>query len=385
MLSIIVPVYNAFHTIRRCVEALQNQSLDDFEIILVDDGSVDGSGALCDEMSSNNRNIKVYHIDNSGPFHARRTGARNAKGDVITFADADDWVDEGTYAKLLDDYYRRELDMLLFTYKYGDNGFEIVHNFPEGEYNDEQIKNLIIPYMIWDIKLGMRRLDPSLCCKFMNKQLYLGIVNDVDERIVLGEDAVVTYPMMCNARKIMICNKPYYNYCVSTESSTRCFPLQRIEEIKNFKTVLARKMKEVSDFNFVFQIDCYVRIFLNMISWSWFSCARTSEMYSFPHELFTPGEKISLYGAGDVGKSYYCTLMSSGTYYLSGWFDKNADTIISYNGEKIRKIDEISDACGDKILVAVRNKSVYEDIKVLLIERGIHKENIIWKEPVIIG
>ena len=144
-------------------------------------------------------------------------------------------------------------------------------------------------------------------------------------------------------------------------------------------------MNEVSDFGFELQIECYVRIFLNMISGSWLSCVRSSEMFVFPHELLAPGERVLLYGAGDVGKSYYCSIMSSGLYNFFGWVDKRADILTAYNGQKIRNIYELSEIKGDKILVAVKEKATYIEILEDLKNIGIDRSMVIWKEPIIIG
>lgn len=90
--SIIVPVYNALATIDRCIRSIINQTFADFELILVDDGSPDSSGAICDEMAYSDSRIRVLHQKNEGVSSARNNGMAQARGTWITFIDSDDWV-----------------------------------------------------------------------------------------------------------------------------------------------------------------------------------------------------------------------------------------------------------------------------------------------------
>lgn len=95
LISIIVPVYNAEKTINRCVESILQQTFIDFELLLIDDGSTDKSGEICDEYAEKDRRIKVFHKKNGGVSSARNIGLDNAKGEWITFCDSDDFVFSG--------------------------------------------------------------------------------------------------------------------------------------------------------------------------------------------------------------------------------------------------------------------------------------------------
>lgn len=90
--SIIIPVYNSEKYLRMTIESLLNQTYKDFEIILVDDGSVDASGKLCDDLSLTDRRIVVIHKENGGVSSARNVGIENARGELISFVDHDDYV-----------------------------------------------------------------------------------------------------------------------------------------------------------------------------------------------------------------------------------------------------------------------------------------------------
>ena len=94
ILSIIVPVYNTEKYLRECLDSILNQTMTDFELILVDDGSKDASGRICDEYAGKDGRIRVIHKQNEGACMARKAGVETACGEFVAFVDSDDWVGE---------------------------------------------------------------------------------------------------------------------------------------------------------------------------------------------------------------------------------------------------------------------------------------------------
>jgi raffinose-raffinose alpha-galactotransferase len=94
LVSVIIPVFNVEQYIERCVESVINQEYKNIEIILVDDGSTDQSGMLCDELATKDERIHVIHKKNGGLSSARNSGLEHASGEWVTFIDSDDWVTE---------------------------------------------------------------------------------------------------------------------------------------------------------------------------------------------------------------------------------------------------------------------------------------------------
>ena len=99
-ISVIVPVYNVEAYLERCVESILQQTYAHFELILINDGSTDSSGQICDHLASQYENIKVYHIENSGVSNARNMGIQLATGSWVTFIDSDDFVTQDYLATL---------------------------------------------------------------------------------------------------------------------------------------------------------------------------------------------------------------------------------------------------------------------------------------------
>ena len=100
LISVIVPVYNSEQTLHRCIDSILGQTYRNFELLLINDGSKDRSGEICDEFARQDSRVKVFHKENGGVSSARNVGLDNARGDWVTFVDSDDWVGD-TY---LDNY-----------------------------------------------------------------------------------------------------------------------------------------------------------------------------------------------------------------------------------------------------------------------------------------
>ena len=101
MISIIIPVYNSLQYLSRCIECVLNQTFKDWELLLVDDGSTDGSGDLCDEVAKKNgTRIRVIHQPNRGASFARKIGMESSKGEFLTFIDSDDIVEDDYLERL---------------------------------------------------------------------------------------------------------------------------------------------------------------------------------------------------------------------------------------------------------------------------------------------
>lgn len=145
-LSVIIPAYNVEDTLRRCVDSVLQQDVAGMEIIIVDDGSTDGTGALCDKLAgitscerqTGGRNIVVVHQKNAGLSEARNTGLRLASGELITFVDSDDYLEPGTYPKLMQMMDRHpEYDFIEFSVRKEDGQKVLLRlDLPDRVYTD---------------------------------------------------------------------------------------------------------------------------------------------------------------------------------------------------------------------------------------------------------
>ncbi|MCM1192282.1 MAG: glycosyltransferase [Butyrivibrio sp.] len=167
MISVIVPVYNTKEYLERCVNSLLAQTWQDMEIILVDDGSTDGSGEICDRFAERDGRVRVFHKENGGSSSARNLGIDKAKGDYIGFADSDDYVEPDMYERLYAAVCR-----------YHVNAAQIGRDERDGEGNmlpDICIppeKSLCIPPEEFMRELLMHRGDCSFCTKLIRREMF---------------------------------------------------------------------------------------------------------------------------------------------------------------------------------------------------------------------
>lgn len=141
--SLIIPVYNVQPYIRKCLDSVLKQDCGDWEALLIDDGSSDGSGEICDEYAATDSRFRVFHKENGGVSSARNVGLDNARGEWIWFVDPDDWIKENSLSSL--DFYikRCNADFIIFGIEYYNEDYRIIaserHEQRIGYSKDETI------------------------------------------------------------------------------------------------------------------------------------------------------------------------------------------------------------------------------------------------------
>lgn len=201
VISIIIPVYNAESDIRRCLDSVINQTYRNLEIILVDDGSTDRSGATCDEYASTDSRIRVLHQENAGVSAARNAGLGMVTGDFIMWVDSDDWIEPEACATVLAIAEEQHADMVCF-------GFREV--FPSGEvktlsldFTGEIEKSEMMRSLLWNVT------NNALWNKCCAKKLFDGV--RFPERVI-GEDACVQHELIHRSSRIYATETVFYNY-----------------------------------------------------------------------------------------------------------------------------------------------------------------------------
>lgn len=218
LVSIIVPVYNVEKYIKRCVESIINQSYSNLEIILINDGSKDNSGKICDEFKLKDKRINVIHKKNCGVSSARNEGLKHVRGDYITFVDSDDWIEKETIKtfinKLINKY---NYDLIMYGFM-RDSG----KAYKQIELNDKVNIETYTNYndLILEIEtlIVTEKLN-SLCNKIYKREIIDKIGVKFDENISIGEDLLFNLEYILNIRSMYITNKVYYHYMIREEPS----------------------------------------------------------------------------------------------------------------------------------------------------------------------
>ena len=204
LISVIVPVYNVAEYLSRCVDSILAQSYENLQIILVNDGSSDDSGRICEEYAKKDTRIQVIHQNNGGLSSARNAGLDAASGQYIGFVDSDDWIEPEMYAEMLAlmEKYDAQLVCAGRCDVDGGTGEKAVGLCPEREecVSGEELAGRIF---LWD------HCDSSACDKLYRRELFDGIRYPEGKTC---EDIPVTYRLALKARRAVLCDRPFYNY-----------------------------------------------------------------------------------------------------------------------------------------------------------------------------
>lgn len=212
--SVIVPVYNKIQYLETLYECLRKQTLLDFECVLVDDGSTDGSSAQCDAFSDADKRFKTVHIPNGGVSRARNIGMEIAHGDYITFVDADDSVPENHLECLYGNTAQNKADMTICSAtKIWSSGKQLNVNLPEAGICT--FEDLLPTFASYQRDTGIY----GYCCgKMFRKQLGDGI--QFDEKICLAEDFDFFLKLYAKVNKICFTTETTYYYLQEAENSS---------------------------------------------------------------------------------------------------------------------------------------------------------------------
>lgn len=209
LISVIVPVYNVESYVAECIESIQNQTYMNLEIILVNDGSTDASGDICDKYAAYDERIQVIHKENAGVSAARNTGIEAANGDYIGFVDSDDYIAPTMYEDMLKLMVEHDLDIIECT-AFRNNGDTNIEGCNDGSL---EIFNR-------DEALKMAMYD---CFVAVWSQLYKRrVISDV--RFPVGrkfEDSAVSYLFIANTKRVGHINRCLYYYRLNPNSTTQ--------------------------------------------------------------------------------------------------------------------------------------------------------------------
>lgn len=229
LISVIVPVYNVEKYVSECIESILRQSYKNVEIIIIDDGSTDGSGNICQEYASSNLRIKLFRLKNSGVGMARNYGINQATGNYVYFLDADDFIDKNLFQDLFR-FIHKDYDIILFGYnKISEKGKFLRSQNPKSEKTDklQDNKDLLAQNMlngcglaVWD-KIIKRTL-------IIKSNIYF-------DRKKRGQDFTFVIKLYAKTKSIVSINKPLYNYRIIFGNKNKFDKDIVINHIKNFE------------------------------------------------------------------------------------------------------------------------------------------------------
>ena len=240
-ISVIVPVYNVEQYLERCVDSIINQTYKNLEIILVNDGSTDNSGQLCDELARKDDRIRVVHKKNGGLSDARNVGIDEAEAELVGFIDSDDYIDEDMYEVLINNLKAANADLSMCGH------YDVYNNVPESQVSDKKTWELS-PQEAIKMVMEAKILSVTAVNKLYKKSLFSELKFEIGK---IAEDAFIMIKLLDKCNKIVATNEKKYYY-VHRENSitTQKFSLKFLNVIEAYeqnKEIIIKKYPELKE------------------------------------------------------------------------------------------------------------------------------------------
>lgn len=250
LVSIIVPIYNVEKYLHRCMETLINQTIENIEIIMVDDGSPDNCHQLCDEYAKKDKRIHVIHKENGGLGFARNSGLEIATGEYISFVDSDDYVTEDMCEKLYQAAKRNNADVVYGSIFY-DNGFsKRIGKCVDSEtiwIGEEKVKNLLLDFIA--TKPGKSKdtiMEVSVWKAIFRRSIFNEYnIKFESERKFISEDVIFNIDYLYNCKCVVAIPDPVYYYCVNPSSLSKTFRADRFQKVKQLYVEINRRLGRI--------------------------------------------------------------------------------------------------------------------------------------------
>lgn len=204
LVSVIIPVYMVEKYLRRCLDSVINQTYRKLDVLVIDDGSNDDCGRICDEYASNDNRIRVIHQENKGLAEVRNIGVREALGNYILFVDSDDWIDLNLVEVIYSELKKNHVDVVCFGMNRVDEKGHITKVY-RGSYG----KKVLDTTDALDCIFFSKYVDVVSCNKMFSKWLFDGISYPSGR---LYEDMATTYKIIEKANKVLCLSEAYYFY-----------------------------------------------------------------------------------------------------------------------------------------------------------------------------
>lgn len=387
-LSLIVTVYNCDKYLSRCFESLKNQSYGKLEIVIVDDGSQDMSAQLCDEFAKEKADVKVIHKPNGGTVSARKAGIEAATGEVVCFVDGDDWIDKDFCLNLMRPFEEYEnIDVvssgLLFEYvSDAEKNHVLLDGAEQGLYKKSKIERELLPNLIYDLKKDTSAITTSICCKMIKKNIALDAMNDMDDKLTIGEDGAYVLAVLLRTENIYVMKEAFYHYEQHIGSQNYKYGMFSYEQLKRLQQCMNNIASKAGKIHLMkTQIDYYIKDYIKHIQRSVFNIDEAVRVYSFPDYFIELGSRIVIHGAGKVGQQYINYIKKTDKYKLVGWTDKKSRQEFIASDIPC-STDEIAKMEYDYIILASNEDYILEQMKKDLVNYNIPENKILVRKPV---
>lgn len=379
-ISVIVPVYNTADYLEKCIESIRNQDYKKLQIILVDDGSTDASGKICDHYADMDERIEAVHIENGGLVGARKRGLQVAEGEYIGFVDSDDYIDTGFYSGMLKGLKDNDADFV--------HSMEIIEKTGRGEVLDSyrcgkyhcgvSHAEFIREYML-ETDEG-HYMSNGIVSKLFKAELVKKHYVQIPNHQTVGEDMICSCCCILDSKVFYLDDMAGYHYVQRQDSVMRTRGFNRLIDFCGLYQCLYHVFERYNVLNEL--LEPLQNYFQTVLFGAFLELPKGKHIsnFWFPGLQTIRGKKIILYGAGKVGEDYYAQLCKYSDIEIVAWVDRNYKEY-HYEYRDVLDRNSIKELSYDFLVIAVLNKGACEEIRKELIEMGIEKAMILWEKP----
>ncbi len=372
LLSVVIPLYNVKDYLDRCVRSVCGQTYQNIEIILVDDGSTDGSEKMCDIYAEGDLRIKVVHKQNGGLVSARKAGLCQAAGTYVAYVDADDWIEKDMYEELISEMDHTDADFVSSGVIREYEGHSVMQRegILPGLYEKENKITHILKRMIETETFFKSNVIFAAWNKIYKRNFLMKWQNKVDNFVNVGEDIALLYPCLFHAEKIAVSGKCFYHYCMRDQS---IMGSKRVDEFDRYQILFHGLEEECKKYqnrvpNIMDQLNLH-KHYLMLLQHA-DRVIRYENGYLFPFGKVNRSDRIIIYGAGRFGREVKDLLEREYACRIVAWMDKAKK-------EGVQTIDLLHQILYDRIIIAVLLADIADEIKRELLCRGVKKEKIL--------
>lgn len=383
LISIIVPIYNVKDYLVKCIESIIHQTYQNLEIILVDDGSTDGSAQICDDYATKDSRIVVIHKENKGSVvSARKAGAVAATGEYVIDVDGDDWIESTRIETLVSEGIASGADMIYLNgrhIQWGEKYTLEETGIENGYYSSDEICS----YLQDTDVCFVRRIFPLMYCWGIKRDLNLRIQMMIDDHIFASSDLVFFWLCLLEADSIYVIKESGYYYVMRDSSITHLPGKHSLPSMllvyKSIKEGLDRHHCDASMYRRL--LFLITRILLE-VDYDVFY--RHSSRFLYPYSSIKEGSRIIVYGAGLTGIRLMESITKDNKYPVSAWIDQNVRDK-EVGGFRPCAPEHIHEVEYDYIAIAIQDAVVAQKVKEFLLDMNIEEAKIACMDPGVIS
>jgi glycosyltransferase involved in cell wall biosynthesis len=375
LVTIIIPIYGVELYLNQCIESILSQTYQNLQIILVNDGSRDKCGEICDYYATKDARIQIIHKQNEGLVNARKSGLEIAQGEFVTFVDGDDWVGKNFIYNMIQPALKYDVDLTVSGYIREFYGKEdkILPKSPTGYYSYENLVKTIFPNAIYNGIFFQHGISTYVWNKLFRISKLKQFLKLIDKNIVMGEDAALTYPYLFDCKNIYITDEADYYYRQRPNSIVKSVPNLKLEYSQ--LSLLFKHLKKNLEKNLNIEIQNQLKLYFFAQILIRSGGVINSDINTIPFLNINNAKNLVIFSSGSFGQHLISSLQKLNHYNIISWLDEDYVESQIF-GLEVNSINHILNINFDLVVIASIDERYTNDAINKLINLGISRNKI---------